>query len=294
MPDEDILVGSQIGEYVIGDKVADGGMGSIYRAYKVGSKDPLVIKVLLPQFSRDEEFRKRFVREVTLLLELRHPHIIPVYDQGQQDDLMYFVMPFIKGSSLHNLLRKQHFSPATAWMVLDPIAQALTYAHSQRVIHRDLKPHNILMGGSGGFQTHPYLADFGLSKPMDKTSMTQAGMMVGTPQYMAPEQVMAHPVSPRTDIYALGIVTFEMLLGTVPFSEGDSGTIALQHVRQKPPYPTDLKSNFPMALESVILKALAKDPDERYESAQAFRTAYWEELQNLSQEARMGDYWINS
>ncbi|HLY25402.1 MAG TPA: serine/threonine-protein kinase [Aggregatilineales bacterium] len=298
MTDESSLTGGQLGPYVVGNKLADGGMGSVYRTYKPGSNDPLVIKVLLPEYSDEEEFRKRFVREVKVLSDLHHPNIIPVHDYGQEGDLLYFVMPLIKGSSLNDLLHKQHFSPATAWLILDPIAQALNYAHSLHIIHRDIKPHNILLGSSDGkgLQTHPYLADFGLSKPLDKSAMTKPSMMIGTPEYMAPEQVKAQPVTHRTDIYALGIVAFEMLLGTVPFSDsnGDSMAIALKQVRELPPYPTDLHSNFPLPLEYVILRALAKAPGERYDSAEAFRQAYWEELQNLTPEARMADYWTQS
>src|SRR6476659_4333179 len=119
--------GAQLGDYVIGDKLDEGGMGAVYQAFKANSRDAYVVKVLLPEHSDDEHLRKRFEREVTLLQTLQHPNIVPIYDYGEQDGLLYFVMPFIRGQSLSRLLRKQHFSPATAWLILEPVAQALSY-----------------------------------------------------------------------------------------------------------------------------------------------------------------------
>src|SRR5258706_7458903 len=204
-------VGAQLGDYVVGQQLDEGGMGTIYRAFKSGSNDAFVVKILLPEYSNDAHFRKRFQREAALLQTLQHPHIIPIYAFGEQSDVLYFVMPFIRGMSLYNLMLKQHFSPATAWMILEPVAKALTYAHEHHVIHRDMKPANILVEiGANQLATYPYLADFGLSKPIDMSSMTTTGMIIGTPQYMAPEQVRAQEVTARTDVYALAIVVYEM------------------------------------------------------------------------------------
>ena len=290
---ENSLMGTQLGNYVVGVQLDEGGMGAIYRAFKPNSNDPFVVKVLLPEYTTELHFRKRFEREVMLLQGLNHPHIIPIVDFGEQDDMLYFVMPFIRGFSLANMLPKQHFSPATAWMILEPIAQALDYAHQQRVIHRDLKPGNILVesGETGSTKaTRPYLADFGLSKPVDRSSLTQTGIAIGTPQYMAPEQVRAQPVTSATDVYALGIVIYEMLLGRVPFPNGDPDIIALKQMREMPPAPHTLNPDFPLALEAVILKALAKAPGDRYETAGAFSAAYWQAIQGVSLQERMHYY----
>jgi serine/threonine-protein kinase len=290
-----IETGTQLGVYVLGEKLDEGGMGAIYRAFKPGSNTLLAIKTMLPIYSTDTSLRKRFDREVAMLRDLKHPHIIPVLDFGEQDGTLYFVMPFINGQSVARMSFKQKFSPATTWLILEPIARALTFAHQHAVIHRDLKPGNILVEMSthvlpGGF--HPYLADFGLSKPIDKTTMTEAGIVIGTPQYMAPEQVKAHAVSAQTDIYALGIVLYEMLLGRTPFPSGKPEEIALKQVQAEPPVPTTLNPDFPKPLEDVLLKALQKKEKDRFESAEAMGAAYWSALQKLPLPAKMRDYWV--
>src|SRR5260221_2092595 len=139
------LTGIQLGEYIVGTPIGEGAMGTVYQAVKPNVRDSYVLKVMLPEYSDDESLRKRFEREIFLLKSLQHPHIIPIVDYGEENGLIYFVMPFIRGLSLGNMLKKQQFSPATAWLILEPIAQALTYAHENQVIHRDLKPDNILV-----------------------------------------------------------------------------------------------------------------------------------------------------
>ncbi len=291
----DMMVGTQLGEYVLGELIAEGGMGSIYRAFKPGSKAPYVVKTLLPEYSNDEHFRKRFEREIGLLHSLQHPHIIPVYDFGEHDGMLYFIMPFIRGLSLSNMLQKQHFTPVTTWTILDPIAQALTYAHDHNVIHRDLKPANILVeiSGKDSEQTvHPYLADFGLSKPVDKSTMTQAGVAIGTPHYMAPEQVRGQKVTASTDVYALGILVYEMLLGQLPFSKGNPDMIALAQVRELPPRPRKLNPAFPAGLEEILLRALAKAPEARFPSAANFAENYLHVVERLTPDEYQADYWV--
>ncbi len=292
----ELAAGTQLGEYIVGEHLDEGGMGAIYRAHKPGSNEPLVVKVLLPIFNSDIQFRKRFEREVTLLQTLKNPYIIPIYSFGEQGGILYFIMPFINGQSLHKMLQKQHFSPATAWMILEPLTKALDFAHHQHIIHRDLKPANILVQfdpNGNQYAIHPFLADFGLSKPVDKSTLTEIGISVGTPQYMSPEQVRAQPVSPQTDVYALGTVVYQMLLGRVPFAVGNPETIALQQVNDPPPAPHTLHPDFPLPLEAVIQKALAKYPADRYETAGAFGAAYWKAIQSVPLKARMTEYWIN-
>jgi len=289
----DPLVGMQLGEYIIGPRIAEGAMGAIYRAFKPADNNGFVVKVMLAQYDSDHEVRKRFKREVALLQSLGHPYIVPILAYGEQDGLLYFIMPFIRGMSLSNLLRKQHFTPLTTWYILEPIAKALEHAHDHGVIHRDLKPSNILVEPDTSLTPdglHPYLADFGLSKPVGISSLTPAGISIGTPSYMSPEQVRGQPVTAESDIYALGIVLYELLLGRVPFIDEQSVQVALKQIREDPPAPFMLNLDFPAPLEPVLMKALEKVPEKRYKSAGELSAAYWHALQILDPSARTQSY----
>jgi serine/threonine-protein kinase len=291
----DPLIGMQLGEYVVGMRLDAGAMGAIYRVFKPTNNNPLVVKVMLTKHNGDPQFRKRFEREVALLQSLKHPAIISILDFGEQDGVLYFVMPFIRGRSLDSMLKKLHFSPDMVWKILEPLAQALDYAHDHGVIHRDIKPSNILIdpGAAGTWEgMHPYLADFGLSKPVDGVVLTEVGISIGTPHYMAPEQINGQPVTAATDVYSLGIVLYELLLGRVPFDDKSPELVVLKQIRELPPTPTALNADFPTPIAMVILKALAKVPERRYKTVGDMSAAYWQALQLLEPEARKQTYFV--
>jgi serine/threonine-protein kinase len=255
----------------------------------------LAIKIMLPEYASDDEFRIRFMREAAVLQQLQHPNIMPVYDSGEDAGYIYFVMRLVRGISLYDLSLKRHFSPLAAWQILDPIALALDYAHARGVIHRDIKPANILIEvqpSESGPQNHVYLADFGLSKVLTWAALTKTGISLGTPQYMSPEQVMDEELTPASDVYALGIVVYEMLLGRWPFYDKRPEQIAFKQVESEPPHPCDLHIDFPAPLEAVILRTLKKAPKKRYSSAGDFRLAYAEAVKRIDPERRKDEYWV--
>jgi serine/threonine protein kinase len=292
---QDTLTGTEIGSYILGEQLAEGGMGAVYQATLPGSTEQWAIKLIVPH-DDDEEIRQRFKREITLMQSLRHPNIIPVCASGTQKGIMYFVMPLVRGPSLFDLLTRRRFTPLTAWQILDPVAQALDYAHKRGVIHRDIKPGNILVEpkvSDGQRSNHIYLVDFGLSKATDASTLTKPGYSIGTPHYMAPEQVLARPLTPQADIYSLGIVVYEMLLGRLPFYARKIQEIAFKHVHDKAPAPGTLRPDFPKPLELVILRTMAKDPADRFRTAGEFSMAYAQAVEVLDPTARKIDYWVN-
>ncbi len=285
------LAGRQVGGFTIGPRVAEGGMGSVYQATRADSQDMFAIKIMMIDHDGDDEYRQRFIREAQLMQTLKHPNITPVFATGEEHDMLYFVMPFVRGPSVFTLLGRRHFSPLTAWQILSPVAQALDYAHKRGVIHRDIKPSNILVETNERTGNHVYLVDFGLSKIEGQKTLTKSGVSMGTPHYMAPEQVQAKQLSPQSDIYSLGVVLYELLLGQLPFNASNPYQIALKHVREVPPPPHTLHANFPLVLEQILLQALAKEPLQRFKTAEDFRMAYANAVQKLAPQERQGQYW---
>ena len=267
------IEGFTLGRYELRRRIAQGGMSEVYLAYDRRVRRQVAIKVL---YGRDVSFVRRFEREALAVGALSHNHILPLYDFGEQSPWYYLVMPYIEGGTLRDyLLKRKQITLEEAASFVDQIAAALQYAHDSKVVHRDVKPSNILLRQDG----YAYLVDFGLAKAlMGAESLTSEGAMVGTPEYMAPEQSNGES-DYRSDIYSLGVILYQMLTGRVPFMAESPVAISLKHIQTAPISPGKLNSEIPPSLEEVILKAMAKDPAQRYQQAQELSAAYWKALQ---------------
>jgi serine/threonine protein kinase len=267
------IEGFTLGRYELRRRLAQGGMSEVYLAYDRRVRRQVAIKVL---YGRDVSFVRRFEREALAVGALSHNHILPLYDFGEQSPWYYLVMPYIEGGTLRDyLFKRKQLTLEEAASFVDQIAAALQYAHDSKVVHRDVKPSNILLRQDG----YAYLVDFGLAKAlMGAESLTGDGAMVGTPEYMAPEQSNGES-DYRSDIYSLGVILYQMLTGRVPFMAESPVAISLKHIQTTPISPSKLNSTIPPLIEEVILKALEKDPAQRYQQAQELSAAYWKALQ---------------
>ncbi len=260
--------GSKLGRYVLQRKVGAGGMAEVWEAFDEGLHRSVAVKVVREEVGHSPEFQERFVREARLAAGLEHPRILPIYDFGWDGGAAFLVMPLLSGGSLKDRI----VGPLGARDLIDAlgsIASALDFAHGRSVLHRDVKPSNVLLDLSGRF----LLADFGLAKSSQISSeLTATGMVIGTPNYMAPEQALGRPVDPRADQYSLGVVAFELLTGVTPFRGETPFGVLDKHVRVPPPPPSSVNQALPPAVDPVLARVLAKDPAERYESCVAFVT----------------------
>jgi serine/threonine kinase PknH len=262
--------GAIFGSYELLDLIAAGGMGEVYRArHRRLQGREVAIKVMPAALASDPAFLQRFEREANSVAGLNHPHILPLWDYGEQDGAPYIVMPLVTGGSLRERLRAGPLTPAALVALIEPLASALDYAHARGIVHRDIKPANVLLDVEG----QPYLADFGIAKalgPGDER-LTRTGTGIGTPEYMAPEQVEGQAEA-RSDVYALGVIAYEGLTGRVPYTGNTPIDIAIKHLHAPLP-PLQLPGGPPTPqLERTIGRALAKTPAERYASAGAFAT----------------------
>ncbi len=277
------LIGQRLGQYEITGPLGKGGMAVVYRARQASMRREVAIKVINASAAHEDDFVPRFEREAQTVAALSHPHILKVFDYGHTDDgIVYLAMELLPGGSLAGRLRQGPLPPAEAARLFDQIAGALHYAHSLGIVHRDVKPQNILLDPSG----NAILTDFGIAKLMATTflfpqddpgaavSLTQSGVLMGTPAYMAPEQVMGKPIDSRTDIYALGIILYEMLTGQMPFRADTPFAVMHMHVHDTPPPASRARVGLPPGVDAVIDRALAKDPAHRYPSAIALSEAF--------------------
>jgi len=257
------MSGRTIGPYQIMAEIGRGGMATVYKGYDPVNRRYVAIKVLPPDLSRDQEFVERFRREAAAAGRLRHPNIVAIYDVQPQAGLYAIVMEYVEGQSLAALIRQGGaMPPQRAAAIVAQIASALDYAHSQGVVHRDVKPSNILLAPSG----RAVLTDFGIARLSTDRTLTRTGAIIGTPEYMSPEQAQGETVMPQSDVYSLGVVLYEMLTGRVPFS-GPTHAVLLAHITRLPPPPRALNPALTPAVEAAVLRALAKAPAERYRSA---------------------------
>jgi len=268
--------GSRLGAYQLYELAGQGGMAEVYRGQHIGLNRTAAVKVMAGQMAHDLEFQRRFEREAQVVATLHHPNIVQVYDFGDNDGTYYMAMAYVNGQTLaHYLKEKGKLTFEEALPILREIASALDYAHDHDIIHRDVKPSNIIFqtDETGTLPGHAILTDFGLAKMMSNSSMNtmSGGGILGTLNYLAPEQIdSSRQVGPAADTYALGIVAYQMLTGTVPFSGDNPGAILVGHLQRPAPDPRQLTASIPRRAAMAIVNALAKEPDERYPSATEF------------------------
>jgi hypothetical protein len=268
--------GTRVAGYVIEEQVGAGGMAVVYRARDDVLGRLVAVKVLSPALAADEAFRARFLRESRAVAAVDEPHIVPVYGAGEADGLLYIATRFVAGGDLSRLQRAAggRLAPDRAAGLIAQVAGALDAAHCTGLVHRDVKPGNILVESTPGRPEYAYLSDFGLSKSTAATSgLTAAGQFMGTPDYSAPEQIAGEAVDGRADQYSLACVAFSLLTGAVPFARGDTVAVLFAHVNAPAPALTAIRPELPAAVDLVMAKAMAKDPAGRYESCAAFARA---------------------
>lgn len=266
-PPEPVVLG---GRYEIHRRLARGGMAEVFLARDSALDRPVAVKVLFPEFATDPSFVERFRREAQSAANLTHPNIVGVYDWGAESGTYYIVMEYVDGQSLAEILRATGpLHPRRAAEIAFDVAGALGVAHQRGVVHRDVKPGNVLISSSG----IPKVADFGIARALSSVSeeLTQTGSVMGTATYFSPEQAQGFAVDARSDLYSLGVVLFEILCGRPPFVGDSPVAIAYKHVQERVQPPSELISGMPPGLEAVILRLLAKNPDDRYRSAEDLR-----------------------
>lgn len=252
--------------YEVLRKIGSGGMADVYLAHDRLLGRPVAIKILSARYASDEQFVERFRREASAAAGLNHPNIVQIYDRGEAEGTYYIAMEYLEGRPLKDIIRK--YAPLSPELILSisiQIVEALRFAHRRHVIHRDIKPQNIIVDNEGRVK----VTDFGIARAGNAATMTEAGSILGTAHYLSPEQAQGKPVEPASDLYSLGVVMYEMATGRLPFEGDNPVTIAMQHVHDAPVPPRSIVPDIPENLEAIILRALSKDPTQRYLTAQA-------------------------
>jgi serine/threonine-protein kinase len=258
------LTGTHLGPYQVVAPLGEGGMASVYKAYHPATERHVALKVLPTEIGGTPLVAERFRQEARVLAQLQHPHILPIFDFGEAGGYAYIVMPLITTGTLKDVMQGPPLSYRQIVRIITQIGDALDYAHARGVIHRDVKPSNVLIDERGNC----LLTDFGLTKLAERPAdLTHTGTIIGTPAYISPEQGMGKRVDGRTDIYALGVILYEMATGRVPFRSDTAMAVVIKHINQPLALPRALNPGLPAAIEQVILKALSKDPEDRYATA---------------------------
>jgi len=266
----DFLGGERLDDkYLIERLLGQGGMGAVYKATHLGTTRAVAIKIIRPQLSSNEEFVERFRREASSAAGLQHPNVVAVYDRGEFDGTYYIAMEYLEGRSLKTIVQQE--APLDTDRAIDltiQVLRAARFAHRRGIIHRDLKPHNVIVDADGRAK----VTDFGIARA-GASDMTQTGSIMGTAQYLSPEQAQGHAVSAASDIYSIGIMLYELLTGRVPFEGESAVTVALKQVNERPTPPSVYNPAVTPELEEAVMRALEKDPARRYPDADAFIAA---------------------
>ncbi len=263
--------GQNVGPYRVIGQLGQGGMATVFKAYHAALDRYVAIKVLHPAFKEDPNFLARFQREARIVAKLDHPHIVPIYDFNEHEGMPYLVMRYVEGQTLKARLAEGPLPREHTLRVIKLAGEALAYAHEQGVLHRDIKPSNIMLTPAGGV----YLTDFGLARIAQSGETTLSrDMMIGTPQYISPEQAKGEELDERTDIYSLGVVIFELLTGRVPFSADTPYAVVHDHIYSPLPLPRKIAPDLSPAMERVILKALTKEKEDRYQTVTELVAAF--------------------
>ncbi|HZS75831.1 MAG TPA: serine/threonine-protein kinase [Ktedonobacteraceae bacterium] len=284
---QDPLIGTILGNYRILAPLGQGGMAHVYRARQENLDREVAVKVLPPWYAADRNFVERFILEARLVAKLSHPNIVTIHDFNKYQDHLYIVMELVDGGTLKHILDRLRnpggsgspgvMDPVEALNILKPLASALTYAHEKGIIHRDIKPVNVLMDRTG----RPILSDFGIAKVLaggGGLGLTRPGAGVGTPEYMSPEQCKGEDVDGRADIYALGVMVYEALTGRTPFIGENYPALAHSHIYEPPPDPRQFNPRLPVPICRVVLTALQKKPELRYQRADDMAIAFEQAL----------------
>ncbi|HDQ72935.1 MAG TPA: hypothetical protein ENN19_12690 [Chloroflexi bacterium] len=260
-----LYIGKTLGRYQVVEQIGQGGMATVFKAYQPAMDRHVAVKILPSHLMQDATFMARFTQETRVLAQLEHPHILPVYDYGEQEGVAYLVMRYIEAGTLHDLIAQQGtLSLHEVVRIVSQVGSALGYAHDRGIIHRDIKPSNVLIDPLG----NAFLTDFGIAKIVAGASnFTGTGNVIGTPDYMAPEQGLGKALDARCDLYSLGIMLYEMTTGRVPFHADTQLAVMMKHVHDPLPLPRSFCPDIPEMVERVILKSLAKSPDERFQTA---------------------------
>ncbi|MCA9937413.1 MAG: protein kinase, partial [Anaerolineales bacterium] len=267
------LTGFTVGGYEIRERVGAGGFGEVYRAFQPGVWRDVAVKVILPAFANNPEFIRRFEIEAQMIARLEHPHIVPLYDYWREPGHAYLVMRWLSGGNLHEKLRQEGpWSLSKTALLLRQVCSALAFAHRQNVIHRDLKPGNILLDEDG----NAYLSDFGIAKLFDTATPATREGIIGTLYYSSPEQIRNEPVTPQSDIYNLGIVLYEMLVGVHPFLNTPEAGLVLKQLNTPLPAICRQRPELPTAIDEIVSQATAKNPVARFANTDAFLTAFYQ------------------
>src|SRR4051812_33118814 len=270
----ELAIGSTFADHIIRGVAGRGGMGVVYRAVHVALKRDVALKVIASDYSADPDFRSRFQRESEAAASIQHPRVIPIYHAGEEDGLLYVTMRYVDGTDLARLLMlRGRLSPDLSVRLIGQVADGLQAAHAAGIIHRDVKPANVLVEGRTDDKVSALLTDFGLTKSLRvDRKITRSGVFLGTLDYAAPEQVRGDAVDARTDVYALGCVLYQSLSGRVPYPAESDAAKMFAHMEAPPP-PVSVLADVPEALSAVVRRAMAKDPRERFQTAGEFALA---------------------